>query len=290
MNKKDSIKRLHPEVPSSGGSSESSRGEPGGRHASLACYICGKLYHSGKARTLHVKMCARSKGISTPQLLAMIKQSSSLTKQEEKELQSNRELLAECDELFKKQPASKGGNVTKKKRSTYYDPVVAMEEEELQMALAISASLNEQETYFQQPEVSPKQKINESLLSPAAPASSEFVESRTDALLCPKTCDNVANYDMISKHCEETKNTKHMMSPENNHSSISTRDSAGKTTGTSDTVQTTVNNVVKITTCKVPNVPTQSEDITEQKFTMWNATSYNENESTEFFYVLPIFK
>jgi len=289
MNKGDLTKRLHPnKEPSSSGSSSAEHTD---HHARLTCYICGKLYHSGKARILHVKMCARSKGISTPQLLAMIKQNNNLTKQEEKELQSNRELLAECDELFKKQSTNKGANTTKKKRTMHYNPVVAMEEEELQMALAISASLSEQETYFQQPEVPPKQEANESLLSPAALASSEFVEIRTDALLYPKTSSD----DIIfSEHSDG----QHMASPDNTHTSVSTRDSvttADKIDGTINTVQSTDTDV-KITNCTVAKGPTEeeqceiSEDIAEQKFTMWNATSYHENESTEFFYVLPLFK
>jgi len=285
MNKRDLTKRLHSnEEPSSFGSSSA---EPSDHHARLACYICGKLYHSGKARMLHVKMCARSKGISTPQLLAMIKQSNNLTKQEEKELQSNKELLAECDELFKKQPANKGVNTTKKKRAMYYNPVVAMEEEELQMALAISASLSEQETYFQQLEVPPKQQANESLLSPAAPASSEFVEIRTDALLCPKTSSD----DIFGEHSDG----QHMASPDNTHTSVSARDSV-TTAGKTDSTIQTIDADVKIANCTVTNGPTEeeqckiSEDIAEQKFTMWNATSYHENESTEFFYVLPLFK
>ena len=273
----------------------SSSGEHTSDHDRLACYICGKLYHSGKARILHVKMCARSKGISTPQLIAMIKQSRSLTEQEEKELRNNRELLAECDELFKKQPASKGGNTTKKKRVTYYNPVVAMEEEELQMALAISASLSEQEIYFQQQlEDPPKQEANDSLLSPAAPASSDFVESRTDALLCPKTsCDNKRDKNCINDRCSvKMKNSEHSLS-ENLLSCLPTADTVGSTDGNiSETIQTDTGDV-KVTHCSPTIIPCERErheDKAKVEFTMWNATCYSENESTEFFYVLPSLK
>ena len=291
MNKRNSSKRLHPDE------EPSSSGEQTDHHDKLACYICGKLYQSGKARTLHLKMCARSKGISTPELLALIKRKNNLTKQEDKELRNNRELLAECDELFKKQPSSKGGNITKKKRTTYYDPVVAMQEEELQMALAISASLCEQETYFQQPEVPSKQaEANESLLSPAAPASSKFVESRTDTLLCPAKPsydDNKDNYFIISEQNDGTRNTEHVSSPENARSSLSPKDSvttAGKTGEMNETTQTSVD-VVRVTNCSVNVTEVERcEDNAVQKFTMWNATSYSENESTEFFYVLPLYK
>ena len=70
---------------------------------------------------LHVKMCARINNVSTPDLLALIKKSNSLTENEEKEFQNNRHLLAECDDLFK-QPLTKGGNNTKKKKVTNFDP------------------------------------------------------------------------------------------------------------------------------------------------------------------------
>ena len=72
---------------------------------------------------LHVKMCARINNVSTSDLLALIKKSNSLTDKEEKELQSNRQLLAECDDLFTKQTHNKGGSGTKKKKVAYFDPV-----------------------------------------------------------------------------------------------------------------------------------------------------------------------
>ena len=72
---------------------------------------------------LHVKMCARINNVSTPDLLLLIKKSNSLTEKEEKELQNNRQLLAECDNLFMKQPHIKGGSGTKKRKVTYFDPV-----------------------------------------------------------------------------------------------------------------------------------------------------------------------
>lgn len=76
-----------------------------------------------QARMLHVKMCARINDVSTPDLLALIKKSNSLTEKEEKELQSNRQLLTECDNLFTKQMHTKGGSSTKKKRLSYFGPV-----------------------------------------------------------------------------------------------------------------------------------------------------------------------
>ena len=77
-----------------------------------------------QARMLHVKMCARINNVSTPDLLALVKSSSNLTEKEEKELQKNRQLLAECDNLFTKQPHNKeGGSSAKKKKVASFDPV-----------------------------------------------------------------------------------------------------------------------------------------------------------------------
>ena len=72
---------------------------------------------------LHVKMCARINNISTPDLLLLIKKSNNLSEKERKEIQNNRQLLAECDNLFMKQPHTKGGSSTKKRKLTYYDSV-----------------------------------------------------------------------------------------------------------------------------------------------------------------------